>query len=320
MPFVVRDLCIETGSPLVGSRVDRCVQQMTGASRSHVTGLFDHDCVTLNGVLEINPGRCLSAGDSVQIRFEANRRYSPRRRPEQLKHRGFSIVYEDAEVVVVDKSAELLTVPTDANEPHTLISRISEHIKRTSRARGAFLVHRLDRGVSGLLVFGKSQPAADALQNQFSRRKPERRYDALVSGTMEKNQGTIRSFLTTGKNLSRYSTRNEDEGELAVTHFDVVARVQESPRSGAVTHMRVQLETGRRNQIRVHFAEAGHAVLGDTRYRQDLWASIPWHVKRLALHASILSFVHPRTTEQLTFESALPDEMTKFLRYIRSVQ
>jgi 23S rRNA pseudouridine1911/1915/1917 synthase len=318
VPFVVKQLLVASENPLIGQRIDRCVQQMTGESRSWVTGLFDHDCVTLNGTLETNPGRSLTEGDSVQIRFEANRRYSPRRRPSEAKHRGFSILFEDKDVLVVDKSAELLTVPTDAGEPHTLISRISEHVRKTSRASGAHLVHRLDRGVSGLLVFGKSQSAADALQNQFSRRKPERRYDALVSGIMEQDSGTFRSFLATGRNLSRYSTRDAEAGELAITHFEVVSRLSETGRSSAVTHVRVQLETGRRNQIRVHMSEAGHAILGDSRYRPELWASIPWHVKRLALHASVLGFVHPRTDEQLSFQSPMPDEIVKFLRYIRA--
>lgn len=315
MPLLQREQKLEPGSALIGGRIDRCVQQIAGGSRSHVTGLFDHDCVSLNGTVEINPGKTLREGDLVSVRFEANRRYSPRRRPEEQKHRGFSILFEDADVIVVDKSAELLTVPTDAKEPHTLIYRVSEHVRRTTRGSSALVVHRLDRGVSGLLVFAKNEDASESLQAQFAAHKPDRRYQAFVAGRVTPSTGTYRSYLTTGKNLSRYSTRDEEKGELAVTHFQVLAASKGSDRCGAVSHVDVQLETGRRNQIRVHFAEAGHPVIGDQRYRTELWKDIPWPFKRLALHAATLSFEHPRSGIPHRFESPLPKELVQLARF-----
>ncbi len=208
-------------------------------------------------------------------------------------------------------------MPSDAREPHTLIYRVNEHVRHEGRGRGAFVVHRLDREVSGLLVFGKTKDMAEAVQRQFSQRKPERQYEALVAGRVELLRGEFRSFLATGKNLNRYSTDDEDEGELAVTHFQVVSHLPESLQLPAVTHVAVQLETGRRNQIRVHFAEAGHTVLGDNRYRPDLWKKIPWPHKRLALHASTLAFVQPTSGELLRFTSPLPAEMIHFRRAAR---
>lgn len=317
MPFLIRELRLEADSPFIDARADRCVQELAGGSRSHVTGLFDHDCVMLNGALEIDPGRKLAAGDQVRVRFEENRRYSPKRRPQVTRHRGFTIVYEDREIIIVDKSADLLTVPTDGREPHTLIYRVNEHIRHEGRGRGAFLVHRLDRGVSGLLVFGKTKEMADMVQSQFSQRKPERQYDAIVTGHVVKQQGEFRTYLATSKNLNRYSTEDEEDGELAVTHYQVVRNYPRTAQSPAVTHVTVQLETGRRNQIRVHFAEEGHPVLGDSRYRSHLWKEIPWPHKRLALHASTLAFVHPTSCEMLRFNSPLPKEITGFLRYIQ---
>ncbi len=311
LPFLIRTIVIEPSSALINGRIDRCVQEIAGGSRSHVTGLFDHDCVTLNGQIETNPGHHLSAGDQVHVRFEANRRYSPRRRPEQQKHRGFSIVFEDRHVVVVEKSADLLTVPTDGREPHTLLYRVNEHVKHEGRGRGAFVVHRLDRGVSGLLMFGKTKDDAKLLQNQFRQRKPERQYDALVAGVVGPDSGEFRSYLATGSNLNRYSTDDEDGGQLAVTHFQVKERLPDT------THVTVQLETGRRNQIRVHFAEAQHPVLGDNRYRSDLWENIPWAHKRFALHASTLGFTHPITGEAMRFSSPLPAEITNFMKFTK---
>lgn len=309
VPFLIRELVIEETSPFIAVRIDRCVQEMAGGSRSHVTGLFDYDCVKLNGQVEPDAGRSLNVGDLIHVRFEENRRYSPRRRPEQQKHRGFSVVFEDRHVIVVEKSADMLTVPTDGREPHTLVYRVNEHVKHEGRGRGAFIVHRLDRGVSGLLMFGKTKEDARLMQNQFRQRKPDRRYDAIVAGVMTQDSGEFRSYLATGKNLNRYSTDDEDDGELAVTHYQVVERLPDT------THVAVQLETGRRNQIRVHFAEAQHPVLGDDRYRTDLWKKIPWAPKRFALHASTLGFDHPITGAPMKFTSPLPVEMTKFMSF-----
>ncbi len=309
VPFSTREILIDLSTALINGRIDRCVQQLAGGSRSHVTGLFDHDCVSLNGQVEKNPGRTLNVGDQVQVRYEDNRRYSPRRRPEKQLHRGFSIVFEDRHVVVVEKSADLLTVPTDGREPHTLLYRVNEHVKHEGRGRGAFVVHRLDRGVSGLLMFGKTKEDARLMQNQFRQRKPERQYDALVAGIVAQDSGEFRSYLATGKNLTRYSTDDEEDGQLAVTHYQVAERLPDT------THVTVQLETGRRNQIRVHFAEAQHPVLGDNRYRSDLWKEIPWAHKRFALHASTLGFTHPVTGEPMRFSSTLPAEITNFMRF-----
>ena len=311
-------MILEVDSPFVHGRVDRCVQELAGGSRSHVTGMFDHDCVKLNGSIEFDAGRTLQAGDHVYVRFEENRRYSPRRRPELQKHRGFSIVHEDRDIVVVEKSADLLTVPTDGREPHTLIYRVNEHVRHEGHGRGAFVVHRLDRGVSGLLVFGKTREIADSVQKQFSQRKLERQYDAIVTGHVVKQEGEFRTFLATGKNLNRFSTTDEDEGELAVTLFQVIKNFPRTAQCPAVTHVAVRLETGRRNQIRVHFAEAGHPVLGDNRYCSHLWKDIPWPHKRFALHASTLAFVHPTSCQMLRFSSPLPAEITNFIRYIQN--
>lgn len=308
MPFLIREIVVSDDSPFAGGRIDGCVRQLADASKSFAAGLFDHNCVQLNDQPETDAGRVLSMGDRVVIRYEQGRRYSPTRKP-QKKHRGFSIVFEDRELIVVDKSHELLTVPTDAREPHTLVYRVNEYLKHEGRGRGAYVVHRLDRGVSGLLVFGKTQESAELLQRQFADRKPERQYLTLVAGQVESDEGTFRSHLATGsKSLKRYSTDDPEDGELAVTHYQVIRRLPKA------TLLSVQLETGRRNQIRVHFAEAGHPVFGDPRYRPDLALTPSWPWKRLSLHAATLAFDNPVTHEHLRFHSPMPDEMTRFIR------
>jgi len=201
---------------------------------------------------------------------------------------------------VVDKAAHILTVPTPAQDHNTLVNRVSRYLTRGRVDDEAYACHRLDRGVSGLLVIGKSPRIASMMRDLFERHEPERRYVAIVAGEMEQKEGTIRNYLATGDNLHRYSTKDQTKGELAVTHYRV-----EKILKGA-TLVRVWLETGRRNQIRVHFSEAGHPVLGDPRYCSSQAKHPRWMARRIALHAELLGFTHPVTGKKMTFESPLP--------------
>lgn len=294
-------------------RIDRVVQQLTHRSRAEVRGLFDHDCVRLNGENCTEPGALVAAGDAVTVRHDPHTRYREKRRPRQQASSVFRLVYEDPHLVVVDKSAAVLTVPTDRGESNTLLDAIGHYLNRRGHRGRASVVHRLDRGTSGLLVFAKNPPVARELQAQFRVRKAEREYAAIVAGTLAQTEGTFSSRLGTSKSLQRYSVRDDDEGESAVTHFRVERRLPPTKRERATSFVRVWLETGRRNQIRVHFAEAGHPVLGDDRYRPDLAQHPAWTARRLALHASLLGFEHPRTGERMRFESPLPPEFERFL-------
>jgi 23S rRNA pseudouridine1911/1915/1917 synthase len=175
----------------------------------------------------------------------------------------------------------------------------------------AVCVHRLDRGVSGLLVFAKSYDIADRIREQFAARKPQRTYNAILQGKMQQREGTIRSYLATDDALNRYSVNDPNAGELAITHFKV------KELWSGVTLVEVRLETGRRNQIRVHMAEAGHPIIGDPRYR-PLEAEHPlWPHKRMALHAETLGILHPVSQEMLEFKAPWPQEFRDLRRRLR---
>jgi len=305
MPLTRKAAEVASDSPLVGERIDRLVQQLCGLSRSQVLGLFDHGCVSRNGAIITRAGERLAAGDRIDLRYDARQRYHPT--PKARKDIGFAIVFEDKHLIVVDKPAELLTVPTRREETTTLQHKVEAYVRHVRKGRGAFAVHRLDRGVSGLLVFGKTQEIVRKLKDQFAASKPEREYVAIVAGRMKQKQGTFESLLATNKDLKRFSTDDESIGQLAITHFRVVAVLH------SATLMQVRLETGRRNQIRVHFAEAGHPVLGDPRYEPELAQHPRWPHTRLALHARLLGFEHPVTGQALRLESPLPVEMERFL-------
>jgi 23S rRNA pseudouridine1911/1915/1917 synthase len=296
------------------TRIDRVVQELTGRARADVRGLFDHGCVRLNNEICTEAGFRVKLGDTVAVRHDPKMRYHEK--PKQRENTAFHLVLEDEHLLVVDKSAALLTVPTDHGETNTLFDAIGHYLNRRGHRGRPVVVHRLDRGTSGLLVFAKNPRIASELRDQFRVRKADREYAALVAGTLEQQHGTFTSRLSTTKSLQRYSLgpgqkRDGQEGERAVTHFRVQQQLQ------GATWLTATLETGKRNQIRVHFAEAGHPVLGDERYRADLAHHPAWTAKRLALHAAVLGFEHPRSHKWLRFESPLPPEFERFLTRTR---
>jgi 23S rRNA pseudouridine1911/1915/1917 synthase len=296
------------------TRIDRVVQELTGRARADVRGLFDHGCVRLNNEVCSQPGMRVKSGDTVAVRHDPQTRYHEKHKPREPA--AFRLVFEDEHLIVVDKTAALLTVPTDRGETNTLLDAIGRYLNRRGHRGQAAVVHRLDRGTSGLLVFGKNPRVARELRTQFRVRKAEREYAVLVAGMLARKNGTFESRLGTTKSLQRYSLRpgqrsDGQEAERAVTHFRVEQFLREA------TFVTAHLETGRRNQIRVHFAEAGHPVLGDARYRADRARHPAWTARRLALHAAVLGFEHPRSHEWLRFESPLPPEFERFIARTR---
>jgi 23S rRNA pseudouridine1911/1915/1917 synthase len=296
----------QTTASDASKRLDIVVRDLCQLSREQVVGLLDHGCVKLNGVVCSLPAQKVSEGDRVDVEYDQHRKYHPKKKPP--KDLGFKISFEDEHLIVVDKPAALLTVPTPYREKNTLIDKITAYLKHDDRRREAFVCHRLDRGVSGLLVFGKSLALSMQMRDQFELRKPQREYIAIVRGVLPSHEGTFRSYLATDGNLNRFSTDDAEDGQLAITHFRTIATLDDA------TLVQIWLETGRRNQIRVHFAEQGHPVLGDPRYQSHLAEHPRWTSRRIGLHARSLGFTHPVTGEAYRFESELPREFVDFIR------
>lgn len=307
MPLQTLNKTIDEAS---AGRVDLVVRELAATSRAQVRGMVDHGCVSVNGQPCVDAGHDVTPGDVVTLRYDAHTRYKEKKK--RWDDRVFSIVFEDDALIVVDKAAGSLTVPTDHFEKNTLVDRVSIYLSHSRRDRDAYVVHRLDREVSGLLVFGKTEAIAENLIEQFKHRKPARHYAAIVAGVIADDRGTFESYLATGKNLDRYVTGPSKTSERAVTHYEVQRRMEDT------TLVQATLETGKRNQIRVHFAHAGHPVLGDPRYETDRASHDRWIRKRIALHAKSLGFVHPVSGQNVQFESPLPPAMQKFLAGSRS--
>ena len=172
MPRTTKSATLAADSPLVGQRIDHLVQELVGLSRSQVTGLFDHGCVRLNGAICTQPAQRLAAGDRVEIKYDSHQRYHPK--PKPRRNLGFEIVFEDKHLIVVNKPAELVDACRRCGaETNTLQHKVAEYVQHVSKGRGAFTVHRLDRGVSGLLVLGKvagdRSPAQGPVRRQQAR-------------------------------------------------------------------------------------------------------------------------------------------------------
>jgi 23S rRNA pseudouridine1911/1915/1917 synthase len=242
--------------------------------------------VRVNGTVTRNAGTGLVAGDVVEIGAKALHAPLPAR---------LALVHEDAQVIVVDKPAGLLTIATEGERRRTVYVHLMAHARTRKPPARVFVVHRLDRDASGLLVFATSAVAKHALQSQFAAHTVERTYLAVVEGRPAGSEGTIESRLLDDAPGPVRETRDPRRGRAAVTRWRV-------RRAGARhTLLEVRLQTGRRNQIRVHLAGLGHPIAGDAAYggRTDPFG-------RLALHAHVLGFDHPRTGSRLRFVSPAP--------------
>jgi RluA family pseudouridine synthase len=204
-------------------------------------------------------------------------------------------VYEDGDVIVVSKPEGLLTVATETEKSRTLYAAVRALANRKRPPEKIFIVHRLDREASGLVVFAKSFEAKERLQAQFKDHSAGRRYVAVVEGAVHPDSFTIRSLLAENAAFRVYATTDARKGKLAITHVTV------RKRTGKASLLDVRLETGRKHQIRVHLAERGHPIVGD-----KLYGTGKIKARRLALHGAVLEFVHPRTGKHVRVEAPVP--------------
>lgn len=211
-------------------------------------------------------------------------------------HYDLQILYEDQEVVVIYKPEGLLSVATD-NE---VFRTAHDYLKRRSPNRRVFPVHRLDKDTSGVMVFAYTQEAKTHLKDQFEKHTIHREYRAIVSGHLEEKKGKWESFLIEDSNYRMHETKSQEGAQLAITFYEVL---QETRRLSLVKFI---LKTGKKNQIRVQAAQRGHPVIGDVKYGPEN-DTFP----RLALHAMVLEFVHPKKNKKLSFSYPFPKELAK---------
>ncbi len=215
--------------------------------------------------------------------------------PKRFHPKGLSILYEDHDILVADKVSGLLTVSTEKVREKTAHYLLNEYVRKgnqKSRNR-VFIVHRLDRDTSGIIVFAKNERTKRFLQEEWQ--GFNKKYYAVVHGTLAKKEGLITSYLAENRAHIMYSVDDPKKGKLARTGYKVLRE------SKNLSLLEIELFTGKKNQIRVHFSEKGCPVIGDKKYGKKEKG-----IKRLALHSASLTILHPDSKEKMTFETAVP--------------
>lgn len=215
--------------------------------------------------------------------------------PKRFQPKGLTVLYEDHDMLVVDKRSGLLTVSNAKDRENTAYYMLTDYVRKGNKKskNRIFIVHRLDKDTSGVIVFAKTEKAKHTLQDQWPAFK--KTYFGVVCGTLPEKQGIISSYLAENSIHKMYSVKDPEKGKLAKTAYKVVKE------SEKYSLLEIDLLTGRKNQIRVHFAEEGFPVAGDKKY-----GGKAKNIKRLTLHAASLTMVHPFTKKEMTFESKVP--------------
>ena len=268
------------------------LQSLPDKSRNLIKSVLKNKQISVNGKPTTKFDFALHPGDSVKIKWD------PQAVEEPFK--GIKIIHEDDYLIVIQKQAGILSISTDDEKEYTAYSMLWDHVKSQQKSNKIFVVHRLDRDTSGVMLFARTFEVKRQLQERWLKTILERTYLAVVEGKVEKEEGTIESYLKETRSLMVYSSENPKSGQRSVTHYKVMNR------NSGYTLMKVNLETGRKNQIRVHMKEIGHPIAGDRKYGAK---TNP--LKRLGLHAQVLSFTHPVTREEMRFETRIPFEFKK---------
>ena len=255
-------------------------------SRSKLKATLQGRGIAVNGRMVTQFDYQLKAGDKIII--------SRHKKQNQFKSRYVKIVYEDRWLVVVEKNIGILSMAA-GHSSLNVKSVLDDYFLKSRQKCRAHVVHRLDRDTSGLMVYAKDIETEQILEHNWHQIVYDRRYVAVVSGEMEQNSGTIANWLKDNKAYITYSSPTDNGGKYAVTHFQVLNRTTEH------SLVEYKLETGRKNQIRVHSADMGHPACGDMKYGNG---DDPLH--RLCLHAYMLCFTHPVTGKPMEFSTPIP--------------
>ncbi len=294
---------------LAGERLDRFLTLLLGSSRSDAAAVVAAGAVALNGVVVHKPALRVAAGDTVRVEVP-EQPHAPPVEPEAGID--VEVVYEDPDLMVVDKPAGLVVHPGAGHAHGTLVNAlVARHpeIAEVGDPLRPGIVHRLDKGTSGLLVVARTAAAYEALVAMMARHEVERTYRALVWGRPEARRGVIDAPIgRSGREPTKMAV--SERGRRARTAYEVVATYDQP---AALALLVCRLETGRTHQIRVHLAAIGHPVVGDARYGGNRAAL---RLPRPFLHAAELSFRHPLTGEQVHCVSELPADLRQVLDHL----
>lgn len=265
-------------------------------SRNSVKSLLGSHRVSIDGAPVTQFNFKLFPGDTVIISNSPIRKKTRSNLP---------IIYEDNDIIVINKPSKLLSVPSDNEKGSTAFRMVNDYLQQKDKHNRAFIVHRLDEDTSGVLMFAKNDKMARALTDgdNWNNLVKKRGYYAIVEGTLKNKEGTIRSYLKKNSQNMMYSSKKKGDGQLAITDYKVIKENQK------YSFVDVDIKTGRKNQIRVHFGDLGHFIIGDDKYGEP---SNP--IKRLGLHAYELDIIHPFTGKSMKFKAPIPSEFSNLFK------
>ncbi|AQG78962.1 RluA family pseudouridine synthase [Spirosoma montaniterrae] len=270
---------------------------LPGKNRNNIKSLLKNKQILVDGNVYTQYNHPLQPGQAVTVTAE--------RTAQSAQYRGLTLLHEDHNLLIINKHAGLLSMATDKGNERTAYSILSDYVKKQNPKNKIFIVHRLDRETSGVMVFARSEEVQRLMQESWNATTKQRTYLALVEGVPEPPAGTITSYLRESKALIVYSSQNPEGGQLAVTNYSV----QKAANGYAL--LKLELETGRKNQIRVHMQDLGHPIAGDAKY-----GATTDPIGRLGLHAEVLAFDHPVTGQAMRFDAPTPKAFQSILKQV----
>lgn len=263
------------------------IENLPNKNRNNIKSLLKNKQVLVDGAAISQFNHPLNPGEEVMI---TESRFSDK------DMKGIKVVYEDEYLIAIEKASGILSIATDKEREKTAYNIVKNYVKSRNPLEKLFIVHRLDRETSGVMIFAKTEEMQQLLQTNWQKMVLERTYVAVVEGKVEKNSDTIISYLKENSAFVTFSSDKEIEGsKKAITHYTVLKR------SKGFSLVEANIETGRKNQIRVHMQSLGHSVVGDKKYGA---ATNP--LGRLGLHAKSIIFKHPKTGKVLSFQTGIP--------------
>lgn len=291
----------------VNKRIDHYInEELEEISRSAIQKLIEKGNITVNGK-SVNKNYKLRIGDTVEVEIP-----EPEGINIEAENIPLEILYEDNDLIVVNKPQDMVVHPAPGHYTGTLVNALMYHCGgELSGINGVMrpgIVHRIDKDTSGVLVIAKSDLAHNGLSKQFAEHSMTRIYNAIVYNGFEENEGIVNTLIGRSQNDRKKMAVLKAGGRNAVTHYKVVERM------GKFTLVELRLETGRTHQIRVHMAHIGHPLLGDPVYGPKKQI---FNLQGQVLHAKVLGFVHPRTGEYMEFSTELPEYFTKLIELLK---
>ncbi len=264
-------------------------------SLNKIKSMLYHNQVIVNGTITSKYDYPVKAGQKVIIKSHGAKN--------TIGSQFLDIIYEDDEIIAINKPAGLLTIATDKEKELTAYHYLTEYLRERDGLNHIFILHRLDKDTSGVVIFAKNEELKTKFQDQWNKLVVLRGYIAIVNGHTPEKSGTIKSFLKETTTHLIYSCHGDSDGKLAVTHYEVIKE------NNDYSMLRIKIDTGRKNQIRVHMKDLGNPIIGDKKYGAG---SCP--IRRLGLHADKLIIKHPVTGKELCFEATPDKAFSKFVK------